>query len=424
MKMTKRFLSIMLSILLILSVLPMASAPAFAAEKTKSQDGNWGIYADYNKNTCIIYGYYGSDANLKIPSKIDGLKVTKIQLSTGGSPWTNNYTNRQAIVTIEVPDTITELGYASFANLPNLKAVSIPSSVKTFGASLFAWSTSLEEFTIPKNMKEIPNGMFSSCTSLKNVTIHSGVTALGEGAFAGCISLKTIKLPSKLKTIGERCFGTSSADWCGLESISIPNSVTSIGCYAFNLCKNLTEVKMSTRIEEIGSNAFSECENLKSITIPSSCKKIEYGVFDDCDSLTTAVFRSDLKLPSYSSPLHASSLLTVYSASSEKAVREYCSEKGIRWKSLNPPKLTSKKRTATTATLKWSSVSGAVGYKVYMKTGTGSYKLMKTTTDLSYKATGLKKGVTYRFYVTTLKEDDLGQNIESKGSSVYKTYLK
>ena len=156
MKKTKSIISILLSVLLILTVLPMASAPAFAVETTNSQDGNWGIYADYNKNTCTIYGYYGSEANLKIPSKIDGLKVTKIQLSTSGSPWTNNYTNRNSIVTIEVPDTITELGYASFANLPNLKSVSIPSSVKTFGASLFAWSTSLEDFTIPKNMKEIP----------------------------------------------------------------------------------------------------------------------------------------------------------------------------------------------------------------------------------------------------------------------------
>lgn len=419
MKKTRRFLSIMLSVLLILTVLPMGSVSAFAAEKTTSQDGNWGIYADYNKNTCTIYGYYGSDANLKIPSKIDGMKVTKIQLTTGGSPWTNNYKNRDAIITIEVPDTVTELGDSSFANLPNLKSVSIPSSVKTFGESLFLFCTSLEEFTIPKNMKEIPNKMFGSCTALKNVTIHSGVTALGENAFAGCTSLKTIKLPSGLKTIGAQCFGTSSADWCGLESISIPNSVTSIGSYTFNKCKNLTHVKLSTKTEEIGYNAFSECESLKSITIPASCKKISYDAFDDCDSLTTVVFRGDVSVP-----LRAASILTVYSSSSETKVRKACSDKGIRWKSLNPPKLTSKKRTATTATLKWNSVSGAVGYKVYMKTGTGSYKLVKTTTGQSYKATGLKKGVTYRFYVTTLKEDALGEKIESKGSTVYKTYLK
>lgn len=129
-------------------------------------------------------------------------------------------------------------------------------------------------------------------------------------------------------------------------------------------------------------------------------------------------------MPSYKGPLSSSSLLTVYSASTETNVVAYCKDNGIRWKSLNPPKLTSKKRTTTAASLKWSKVDGAVGYNVYMKTGTGSYKLVKTTTSLSFRKTGLKKGVTYRFYVTTLKKDDLDQTIESKASSVYKTYLK
>ena len=105
-------------------------------------------------------------------------------------------------------------------------------------------------------------------------------------------------------------------------------------------------------------------------------------------------------------------------------MKTYCDNKGIRWKSLNPPTWYSKKRATTTAALKWKSVSGATGYKVYKKIGTGSYKLVKTTTSTSYKATGLKKGTTYRFYVTTLKKDALGNTIESKGSTVYKTYLK
>lgn len=95
------------------------------------------ILADYNKNTCTVISYYGSDANLVIPSKIDGLKVTELYFGYQcGKPESNRWKNRSAIVTIKVPSTVTAIKWASFANLPNLKSVDIPSSVKTFGESL------------------------------------------------------------------------------------------------------------------------------------------------------------------------------------------------------------------------------------------------------------------------------------------------
>lgn len=419
---SKKWISIVLTLLLVLAMIPASSASA--SEKVTSTDGNWGILADYYNKTCTIYGYYGSEANLKIPEKIDGLKVTKYILSTGGNSWTNNYKNRNAIVTVEVPNTVTELGYGSFANLPNLKSVTIPSSVKTYGESLLADCTSLEEFTLPSHMKQVPAAMFAGCTSLKTVTLHNAVTSLGDSAFAGCTSLRSIKLPSKLKTIGYNCFGVRFTDKCGLESISIPNTVTSIGSKAFISCENLASVKLSTGLTKIDSNTFEGCTSLKSVTIPSKCNEVSYEAFYNCDNLTTVVIRGNAKLPEYKGPFTPSALLTIYSASAETQVTSYCKSQGVAWKSLNPPKFTSKKRTATSATLKWSKVSGATGYNVYMKTGTGSYKLVKTTTALSFKKTGLKKGVTYRFYVTTLKKDDLDQTIESKASAVYKTYLK
>ena len=204
-------------------------AVSYGATKVTSADGSWTILADYNKNTCTVISYNGSDANLVIPSKIDGLKVTELQFGYQiGRPDSNRWKNRKAIVTIQIPSTVTSIGYASFANLPNLKSVKIPTSVKTFGTSLFAECTSLESFTIPTAMKEVPNEIFGGCTSLSKVTFHSKVTALGSSAFSGCTSLKKITLPSSLKTIGYNCFGTYYTDKCGLETISIPNSVTSI----------------------------------------------------------------------------------------------------------------------------------------------------------------------------------------------------
>lgn len=209
--------------------------------------------------------------------------------------------------------------------------------------------------------------------------------------------MKKITLPSSLKTIGYNCFGTYYTDKCGLETISIPNSVTSIDFCIFAGCENLTSVKLSTGCKEIPSKAFLDCKSLKTITIPSSYTSVASMAFSGCTNLTTVVCRSNLKMNGFD----PTALLTIYAPSSASNVKSYCESKGIRWKSLNAPTWSSKKRTTSAATLKWKAVSGATGYKVYKKTGTGSYKLVKTTTSTRYKATGLKKGTTYRFYVTT-----------------------
>ena len=414
MKRAKKILSVLLICMVSMMAFP---AVTYGATRVASQDGNWEILADYNKNTCTVIAYNGSQANLVIPSKIDGLKVTALEMGYQiGNPSGSRWENRRAIVTVKVPSTVKSIGYATFANLPNLKSVDIPTSVTTFGTDLFNSCTSLTDFTIPSKMTEIPSAMFRYCSALSNVVIHSKVTSIDSSAFEGCTSLKSIKLPSSLEYIGEAAFCES-----GLQSISIPNSVTEMGLVVFGLCEDLASVKLSTGTDVIPTKTFYHCTSLKTITIPANYTEIEGGTFEGCTSLTTVVCRSNLKL-NYS--MQAAANLTVYAPSSATKIKEYCSKQGIRWKSLNPPTWSSKKRTTTTAALKWKSVSGATGYKVYKKIGTGSYKLVKTTTSTSYKATGLKKGTTYRFYVTTLKKDALGNTIESKGSTVYKTYLK
>lgn len=405
----KRSLSILLIFLLTIVVFPSVT---FGAQNTESSDGNWKILADYNTNTCTITGYNGSSATLNFPSSIDGLKVTSLACE-------KRINNSKNITAISIPSTVKTLSYGCFSYLPELTSVTIPASVKTIDGAVFSHCTSLKEFTMPSQIKQVPEGMFAGCESLEKVTLHSKVTSIGGSAFFGCDSLTTIKLPSSLKTIGDCAFTES-----GLTSISIPNSVTDTGSDVFRDCASLAKVKLSTNMKALKLSTFSGCASLKSITIPSGCKDIGYKTFIRCPNLTTVVLRGNPAIPTYSGPFETTAALTIYAPSSASNAKAYCSEYGIRFRSLDSPTLTSKKRTATTATLKWKAVSGATGYKVYKKTGTGSYKLVKTTTGTSFKSTGLKKGTTYRFYVTTLKKDALGQTIESKSSTVYKTYLK
>ena len=80
--------------------------------------------------------------------------------------------------------------------------------------------------------------IFIECTGLTSVTIGNSVTSIGDGAFFGCTGLTSVTIPNSVTSIGERAFG-----YChGLTSITIPNSVTSIGTGAFYECTGLTSV--------------------------------------------------------------------------------------------------------------------------------------------------------------------------------------
>lgn len=407
---------IMLVFMAAVMVFPMMS---FGANEIMSTDGNWKYIPDYSNDTCTVIGYYGTDSDVYIPESVEALKVTRLDFGYQVAAPRNRWDNPKNVVSITIPSTVTSVGNYCFSRLTNLQKITIPSSVKEFGAGLFQECTSLEEFTIPTKMTAVPHEIFRDCTSLSKVTMHSKVTSIDYNAFENCISLKEIKLPSGLKSLGGQCFLSS-----GLESISIPNTVSELYSGVFQNCKSLNSVKFTTNssVKDIPYNTFSGCSNLKTVTVPSNVAKIGES-FIDCPNLTTLLIRND-SMQIMGTGVQQTALLTVYSSSKATKVRTYCTNKGIRWRPLDPPTWSSKKRTVTAASLKWKPVTDAVGYRVYKKTGTGSYKLIATVTGTSYKATGLKRGTTYRFYVTTIKKDALDNTIESKASTVYKTYLK
>ena len=111
--------------------------------------------------------------------------------------------------------------------------------------------------------------------NLKSVTIPETVTSIGANAFGCCSGLTTLTLPNSLKNIGEYAF----SGCIGLTSISIPNSVTSIGEQAFYGCSSLTSVTIGNSVTSIGSSAFYECKGLTSVHITdlTAWNNITYG---------------------------------------------------------------------------------------------------------------------------------------------------
>ena len=121
---------------------------------------------------------------------------------------------------------------------------------------------------------------FEFSTFLTSVTIPNSVTSIGANAFTGC-GLTYVSIGNSVTSIG----GGAFADCPNLTYVSIGNSVTSIGGGAFYGCIGLTSVTIPNSVTSIGNNAFEGCFALTSITIPNSVTSIGTDAFTACTRL-------------------------------------------------------------------------------------------------------------------------------------------
>ena len=146
--------------------------------------------------------------------------------------------------------------------------------------------TKIDEIIIPSEYDGLPvTGIGNSafiCLEVKKVKIPDSVTSIGAYAFRMCRSLTTLEIPDSVTSIGDYAF----SDCTSLTSITIPDSVTSIGNCAFQDCTSLTNIEIPNSITSIGSRAFSKCSSLTKIVIPNSVKNIGSWAFAYCFNLT------------------------------------------------------------------------------------------------------------------------------------------
>ncbi len=229
------------------------------------------------------------------------------------------FTYCSGLTTVTIPDTVTSIGTWSFSDCSGLTTVTIPSSVTSIKEHVFFGCSGLTSVTIPDSVTSIGNSAFFGCSGLTTVTIPSNVTSIGKYAFYGCSSLTSVTIPDTVTSIGESafvdCFSLTEVGVDGSNSsyssesgvlfsksktklisypagktgttYTIPDTVTSIGEYAFCGCSGLTSVTIPNTVTSIGKYAFMDCSGLTTMTIPSSVTKIEDYVFRDCSGLTS-----------------------------------------------------------------------------------------------------------------------------------------
>ena len=299
-----------------------------------------------------LLGYVGTDTDLVLPDNYNGSNYEICK---------HAFYNCSGLTSITIPDSVTSIGGYAFSGCSGLTSVTIGNSVTSIGDSAFkncsglkyiyitdltAWcnisglnylmscnsidkkfylnNNLVTTLTIPDSVTTIGSGAFSGCSSLTSVTIPDSVTSIGDSAFYGCSGLKyiyitdltawcnisglnylmsynsiynpidkklylnnnlvtTLTIPDSVTSIGEWAFRGCS----GLTSVTIGNSVTSIGEWAFSDCSGLTSVTIPDSVTSIGDYAFYGCSGLTSVTIPDSVTSISYSAFGGCSGLTS-----------------------------------------------------------------------------------------------------------------------------------------
>ena len=199
-----------------------------------------------------------------VPDKVNGIPVTCI--------YKECFYDCKNIVSVKLPDTITDIEQAAFTNCESLKEINLPNEINDFGVQVFLDCYSLEEIKLPENLEVIPWRAFMFCTSLISIDIPNSVTVIGEDAFQYCYSLVSVNFSKNLEMIGKHAFS-----FCySLRFIDIPDSVTYIDEFAFSNCFDVSQLIVGKSVEKVGLCAFSFVDHLVEVVNKSKVDLSEY----------------------------------------------------------------------------------------------------------------------------------------------------
>ena len=132
------------------------------------------------------------------------------------------------------------------------------------------------------------------CSSIKSLVIGNGVTSICDAAFYGCNRLTSVTIPSSITSIGDVAFGrcsnlksayiTDLAAWCKIEFVNGSNPLGN-GRDLYINGEKATNIEIPKGVTRIGDHAFSGYDSLMTVTVPESVKSVGSCAFEDCKNL-------------------------------------------------------------------------------------------------------------------------------------------
>ena len=277
---------------LLVMLMSMAGSNALAQDYDVSAENDDGI--------TIYYKLINEGSELEVV-KGDGYSASTIRIPTEAH---YNVGNK------DLP--VTSIGDNAFEHDHNLTKIHVPNSVTSIGNYAFNGCLNLCEIDLPYGITRIGDDTFADCSSLTEISIPNSVTSIGNEAFKNCNSLTSVNIPNSVKSIGSYAFHRDNgspmklivediSSWLEISfswdigdyylysdenteinNLVIPSTVTSIGAYCFNRCKNITSVELPNSLEKIGESAFEGCSELTSVNFPYGLKEIGSFAFKGC----------------------------------------------------------------------------------------------------------------------------------------------
>lgn len=208
--------------------------------------------------------------------------------SGSSTTWRSPFYECSKLKSVTIPEGTTDIAAYAFQNISTITSVQFPSTLERISKYAF-YRNNLTEVILPDNVQMLSAASFGGNSSMTTLRLPSNLTEIdgSSSPFSGCSSLTTLIIPEGTKVLPDYLFSTSSSGFPKVTSITLPNSLTSIGRCGLSGFGGVTSLEIPASVEKIGQSALAGCSGLRELAVPEGVTEIGAEAFQNCSSLTS-----------------------------------------------------------------------------------------------------------------------------------------